>query len=313
MGAELNVPIAFAAGVLSFLSPCVFPLIPSYLSFVTGASLGELEASETPRLPILLRTIFFVLGFSLVFVVLGVLFSGSGFLLAGASRWINGIAGSVVALLGLNVIFDFWKSLNFEKRFHLSGRPTSYLGAGVVGMAFGAGWSPCIGPILAGILFMAGSSGAISAGVLYLSVYSLGLGLPFLLGALFFTQLTALLKKMKRYLGIIRIGSGLLLVGLGLLIAFGQFQALSGTIVSSGMRLEGWHEAHPTLSSALFGGVLLLLGLMWPVTRLVRRRGVLRPVGTTLSLALLGLGTLELLGVTEVARLFAQWLTFQGI
>ena len=313
MGADLNLAIAFAAGVLSFLSPCVLPLIPSYLSFVTGASLSELQGESTPRMPIFLRTLFFVVGFSLVFVVLGVLFSGSGFLLAGASRWINGVAGTIVVLLGLNVMFDFAKSLNFEKRLHVSSRPSSYLGSGVVGMAFGAGWSPCIGPILAGILFMAGSSGEVGRGVLYLSVYSVGLGVPFLLAALFFTQVSTLLNKVKRHLGTIRVASGLLLVALGLLIAFGQFQALSGAIVSSGVRLERWHGADPVRSRLLFGGVLFILGAIWPTIRLLKGKDIRRPLGAGLSAVIFGLAALEVAGVTEVALLFARWLTFQGI
>jgi cytochrome c-type biogenesis protein len=313
MGSDINLAIAFAAGVLSFLSPCVLPLIPSYLSFVTGASLSELQGESTPRMPIFLRTLFFVVGFSLVFVVLGVLFSGSGFLLAGASRWINGVAGTVVVLLGLNVMFDFAKSLNFEKRLHVSSRPTSYAGAGLVGMAFGAGWSPCIGPILAGILFMAGSSGEVGRGILYLSIYSIGLGLPFLLAALFFTRVSTLLNRMKRYLGTIRVASGLLLVALGLLIAFGQFQALSGAIVSAGVRLEQWHSANPGSSRLLFASLLLLLGALWPVVRLLRGKDLRRPLGAGLSAVFVGLAALEAAGVTEVALLFAKWLTFQGI
>jgi cytochrome c-type biogenesis protein len=313
MAGEINLTIALVAGILSFLSPCVLPLIPSYLSFVTGASLSELQGDSTPRMPIFLRTLFFVIGFSAVFVLLGVLFSGSGFLLAGASRWINGVAGTIVVLLGLNVIFDFAKSLNFEKRLHVSSRPSSYLGSGLVGMAFGAGWSPCIGPILAGILFMAGSSGQVGQGVLYLSVYSVGLGLPFLLAALFFTQVSALLNKIKRHLATIRIVSGLLLVGLGLLIAFGQFQALSGAIVTAGIRLEQWHAGNPLRSRLIFGGILLLLGAVWPALRLLKGRDLRGLLGASLSVAFLGLGALEVAGVTEVARLFARWLTFQGI
>lgn len=313
MVADINIAIAFAAGILSFLSPCVLPLIPSYLSFVTGASLSELQGASTPKLPILLRTVFFVLGFSIVFVVLGVLFSGSGLLLAGASRWINGIAGTVVVLLGLNVIFDFAKALNFERRMHMSRRPSSYLGSSLVGMAFGAGWSPCIGPILAGILFMAGSTGAVGQGILYLSIYSLGLGLPFLLAALFFTRVTALLNRVKRYLGVVRVSSGILLVSLGLLIAFGRFQAMSGAIVSSGIELEAWHRENPELSRGIFGPLLFVMGALWPLFRMLRKKDLKRPIGAAVSVMFIALAALELSGVTETALLFARWLTFQGI
>ncbi|MFP4331288.1 MAG: cytochrome c biogenesis CcdA family protein [Spirochaetaceae bacterium] len=310
---EINVAIAFAAGLLSFLSPCVLPLIPSYLSFVTGASLGDLSAPGEQRIAILLRTSFFVLGFSVVFVALGILFSGSGLLLAGTSRWINLAAASVVILLGLNVIFDFFKLLNVERRLHPVRRPTSYLGSTLVGMAFGAGWSPCIGPILAGILFMAGSAGDIGRGVLYLSFYSLGLGLPFLLGAIFFSRLTNLLNRVKRHLPTLRIASGVLLIALGLLIASGGFQALSGIIVTSGYRLESWHLENRGASRALFGALLLALGLAAPVVRLTRGRRLSGSAGMLLSALLFLAGLLEVFGATEFALLFARWLTFQGI
>lgn len=311
--AEVNLAIAFAAGLLSFLSPCVLPLIPSYLSFVTGASLTDLAAPAQGRWPIFLRTLFFVFGFAVVFVTLGILFSGSGLLFAGASRWINLVAGGVVILLGLNVIFDFLKILNYERRVRLASGPTSYLGATLVGMAFGAGWSPCIGPILAGILFMAGTSGDLSRGVLYLSVYSIGLGLPFILASLFFGPVSNLIKGLKAHLSVIRIASGLLLVALGLLIATGGFQALSGMIITSGYELEAWHRANPTGSNLTFGLLLLLSGLAWPASRLLRRRELSRPLALLFSGVLVTTGVLELAGTTEVALLFARWLTFQGI
>jgi cytochrome c-type biogenesis protein len=126
MAGDLNVFLAVAAGVLSFLSPCVLPLIPSYISFIGGVSLQDLQGSEPKRGPVVVRTLSFVLGFSIVFIVLGIVFSGSGFLLGGATRLINYIAGGVVIVLGLNVIFDFWKFLNFERRLHVTSAPRVY-------------------------------------------------------------------------------------------------------------------------------------------------------------------------------------------
>ncbi|MFW5842418.1 MAG: cytochrome c biogenesis CcdA family protein, partial [Spirochaetota bacterium] len=209
--------LAFAAGLLSFLSPCILPLIPSYLSYIGGASLAELQQSLPRRSETVGRTLLFVLGFSVVFVVLGLLAGTSGFLIGGTSRIIGLVAGGIVVLLGLNIIFDFWKTLNIERKFHFSSKPRGYAGSVAIGMAFGAGWTPCIGPILAGILFLAGRSGNAATGTALLLVYSLGLGVPFLIAGAFFPQFLKALSGLKRHLETIRIVSGAFLVGIGLL------------------------------------------------------------------------------------------------
>jgi cytochrome c biogenesis protein CcdA len=195
MTAEINLVLAFVAGLLSFLSPCVLPLIPSYLSFVSGVSFKDLGEAGAVRWMILSRTVFFVAGFTIVFVALGILFSGPALLFSNASRWINFGAGLVVVLLGINIAFDLVGALNVERRFHTTRRPTGYLGAILVGMAFGAGWSPCIGPILASILFLAGTQGEAGRAAILLLVYSLGLGLPFLVTGAAFTRVSAYLQR----------------------------------------------------------------------------------------------------------------------
>jgi len=154
--------LSFAAGVLSFLSPCIVPLVPSYLSFIGGVAATEAADRAPTRGVVILRTLLFVLGFTVVFVVLGIVFSGSGALFSNAASVMNVIAGGVVILLGLNVIFDFWKFLNIERRFHLSSRPAGHFGSVLIGMAFGAGWTPCIGPILASVLMRPASAWASS-------------------------------------------------------------------------------------------------------------------------------------------------------
>ncbi|MCG8477690.1 MAG: cytochrome c biogenesis protein CcdA, partial [Spirochaetales bacterium] len=234
MGAQLNIFIAFVAGLLSFLSPCVVPLIPSYLSFVSGASFDELRNASVSRRRILSRTLFFVLGFTIVFVVLGIIFSGPMFLFGGAVRWINFGAGLVVILLGINVMFDLVGVLNVERRFHLSARPADGLGATAVGMAFGAGWSPCIGPILASILFLAGTQGQISRAALLLAVYSLGLGLPFIVTGVAFSRASRLLRRLRPYMGAIKTVSGLFLIAVGVLIMVGRFQQINGALLAGG-------------------------------------------------------------------------------
>ncbi len=266
-----NLAISFAAGLLSFLSPCVLPLIPSYISFVGGVTLGNLRERSGPRFGVFFKTLLFVLGFSSIFIVLGIVFSGSGALFSSAPQIVNVIAGLVIVVLGLNIIFDFWKFLNIERKFQVKGKPKGYLGSLLVGMAFGAGWTPCIGPILAGILFMAGSSGTVGVGVLYLGVYSLGLGMPFLLASLFFDTFLRQMAKIKKHMRTIKVISGLLLIGIGLLIAFGRFAQLSAWLLQTGSRLRTWDAANQGLSVMLFGSIALVLAAIPFIPPLVRR------------------------------------------
>jgi cytochrome c-type biogenesis protein len=318
MAGDLNVFLAVAAGVLSFLSPCVLPLIPSYISFIGGVSLQDLQGSEPKRGPVVVRTLSFVLGFSIVFIVLGIVFSGSGFLLGGATRLINYIAGGVVIVLGLNVIFDFWKFLNFERRLHVTSAPRGYIGSGLVGMAFGAGWTPCIGPILAGILFLAGQSGEIARGALLLGAFSIGLGLPFILASIFFPAFLRWLQRVKRHLDTIRVASGVFLIGIGILIAMGRLQTLNATVISAGSSLGAWAEANPVGARVVLGSAALgvaALPVVWGIVRRLRREGapLLGRAGTVFAALFALIAGLQFAGVVEIAEVLEQWLTFQGI
>lgn len=306
--------LAFAAGLLSFLSPCILPLIPSYLSYIGGASLAELQESSPRRSETVGRTLLFVLGFSVVFVLLGLLAGTSGFLIGGTSRIISLVAGGIVVLLGLNIIFDFWKTLNIERKFHFSSKPRGYTGSVAIGMAFGAGWTPCIGPILAGILFLAGRSGNAWTGTALLLVYSLGLGVPFLIAGAFFPQFLRALSGLKRHLETIRIVSGAFLVGIGLLIAFGRLQRFNAVVLQWGAAVHRWEAAAPeqarlvlTIAFAVLGLVPLLI---WGLRSKDDRWSVPR-------LAFFGVfGVLALLqgiGVVSLPSLIGSWLTFQGI
>ncbi len=314
MEADLNLFLAFVAGLLSFLSPCVLPLIPSYLSFVSGVSFQDLGGTGTIRWTIITRTVFFVLGFTIVFVVLGIAFSGPALLFSGASQWINFIAGLIVVLLGINVMFDIVSALNMERRVHSSNRPTSYLGATVVGMAFGAGWSPCIGPILASILFLAGTQGQVDRAAVLLVVYSLGLGLPFLAAGAAFTRISRYIQRIKPYFGTIRIVSGVFLVAMGLLIMFGRFQQLNGWLLSAGAQVQRWAVANPALSRGVFGTTPIVLAAIQPAVRAFRGAR-LRPgwIGSTISLLLIAAGISHMVGFIDLAALFAGWLQYQGV
>jgi cytochrome c-type biogenesis protein len=230
---------AFVAGVLSFVSPCVLPLIPGYLSFISGLTLDEMQgagatatAAAGSRRRVLLASLFFILGFSLVFVSLGAAASAIGqYLLApgtGRLRLLSKVAGAIVILFGLHtmgVLRIGW--LYSEKRVQVERKPRGVVGAFVVGLAFAFGWTPCIGPILAGILAVAGSQETVSQGIRLLAVYSLGLGIPFLLTALAINRFFAAFAKIRRYYHAIEIVSGLLLVAIGVLIFTDQFTLIA--------------------------------------------------------------------------------------
>lgn len=226
--------IALAAGVLSFLSPCVLPLIPGYLSFMTGLTTAEL-ADERPTLGrVIAPALLFVLGFSLVFVALGATASFLGQFLSAYRSVIEVVAGLAVVAFGvlmLGIIKVPW--LYGEARVDMEKSRAFGQGASVVmGMAFAAGWTPCVGPILGTILAMAGSSGNVAQGAVLLLVYSLGLGIPFVLVAVLFGRLSGLLRALQRHSLTINRVAGVLLVIVGLLIATGRLGVLSGWLIT---------------------------------------------------------------------------------
>jgi cytochrome c-type biogenesis protein len=233
---EVGILAALAAGLLSFLSPCVLPLIPAYLAMISGYGVADIKAGSG-RWKTFARTLAFSAGFTLVFTVLSILLSGAAMLAGGLSRTIMIVAGLLVVILGLNLIFDFIKLLDLEARLGKIRAPRGYAGAFLLGTAFAAGWSPCVGPILASILMLAaqGSSAAGSAGaglgrsVLLLAAYSLGLALPFLAASLFLDRLTPLMTWFKRHGRGVLITSGIFLVALGALMALGKLSLLGGT------------------------------------------------------------------------------------
>lgn len=213
---------ALAAGFLSFLSPCVLPLIPSYLTFITGVSFEDLQdATDKRKIQILTvsHSLLFVLGFSAVFIALGAGSSLLGRFFSAYHDWIRIIGGTIIIFFGLFVTGFFrFGFLQKEKRFHPQEKPVGYLGTFIIGMAFAAGWTPCIGPILGTILLYAGSQNSTAYGVELLSLYSLGLGIPFLVASLAFNAFLFYSKKVRQYMRFIMIGSGILLICFGLLL-----------------------------------------------------------------------------------------------
>ncbi|RPJ80985.1 MAG: cytochrome c biogenesis protein CcdA [Acidobacteria bacterium] len=247
----LSLLVAFAAGVLSFISPCVLPLIPGYISFISGATLDQMRGQTAamriaakdgggtavvtaapgtagPSRRVLLTSLAFVAGFSLVFVAFGATASAVGQLLGSNKTKIAYVAGALLIVLGLHMMGVFRIGfLDYEKRAQTSKRPSGFLGAGLVGVAFAFGWTPCIGPILGGILTIAGTQESVMQGVVLLGSYSLGLGVPFLLTAAAINKFFAAFTRIRKHYRAIEMVSGMLLIGIGLLMLFNRLTLIT--------------------------------------------------------------------------------------
>ncbi len=231
--------VAFAAGLLSFLSPCVLPLIPSYVTFITGMSLDELTLTtdeaekERARRAVLVHGLLFIAGFTLVFVIMGASATFLGSLFRYASGWVERVGGVLLIAFGLYLLGVLrMPGADREWRVHLGNKPLGYFGTVVVGVTFAAGWTPCIGPVLGGILALAGTTGSVSSGVGLLLVYSAGLAIPFLIAALLLQRFMGNMGRLARWLPWVnRVSGGLLLI-IGILLLTGSFTAL--TAIMSG-------------------------------------------------------------------------------
>jgi cytochrome c-type biogenesis protein len=213
---SIGLSISFTAGVLSFLSPCVLPLIPSYISFITGMSLDDMQRS---RRTTLVHALLFVAGFTLVFLALGATATVLGRLLHQQRDWVGRVGGVLVIVLGLYLLGVFnIGAFSQERRMHIANKPVGSLGTVLVGMAFAAGWTPCIGPILGGVLTYTASSADLNRGLLLLFAYSLGLALPFLLAAVMIERFMALFQRYRGALVWMSRISGVLLIAVGVLM-----------------------------------------------------------------------------------------------
>lgn len=226
--ASLGIALAFGAGLLSFLSPCVLPLIPSYLTFITGVGLDELGHS---RRAAFVHALLFVLGFTLIFVALGASATVLGRLLLAYRVWITRVGGALIVLFGLYLLgVARIAAFDRERRVHLADKPVGYLGSVFVGVAFGAGWTPCLGPILGAILTYTAATADLSRGLPLLLAYSLGLALPFLAAALAVDRFLATVTRIRPYLARASQVSGVLLVLVGLLLMFDYFTVLAAAL-----------------------------------------------------------------------------------
>jgi cytochrome c-type biogenesis protein len=228
MDGSISFAVAFAAGVLSFLSPCVLPIVPGYLGFITGMSLDELRGTPS-RMAVLVPALFFVAGFSLIFLLLGASATLIGQVLKVYQDWIARIGGMLIVVFGLHLLGVLrFGTLMRERRVHLTRSPAGYAGATVAGAAFGAGWTPCLGPVLGALLTYASARATLTGGMVLLGSYALGLAVPFLIAAAatgFFLNAS---QRMRRAIPIIEKTSGVVLVLVGLLLVSGTFAVLSG-------------------------------------------------------------------------------------
>jgi cytochrome c-type biogenesis protein len=219
---------AFAAGVISFLSPCVLPLVPGYLSFVAGTSLENLRDGAAPRARSLILAATFVLGFTAVFVALGASATALGSVLLSYKLQLGVIAGVIVILFGLHLLgLTPLRLMNQEARFYIEKGGGHAASAFLLGLAFAFGWTPCIGPVLGAILTLSASTADVAEGSLLLAVYSLGLGVPFLLAALFTGTLLSRLRALGRVGRNLQRAAGGLLVAMGLLMVTGRLEVLA--------------------------------------------------------------------------------------
>ncbi len=235
MDQNISLSIAFAAGFLSFIAPCALPLVPSYLSYITGLTFKDLTGGGV-RILTMKHSLLFIAGFSTVFILLGATASSLGNMLREYQNILRWIGGIIIIFFGLYIMGLL--KLNFlskSKKFEFANKPPGLLGSYLVGSSFAIGWTACVGPILGTILFYAGSTGTVSQGVILLTAYSLGLGIPFFITSLTVNSFLSAFERIKKYMRLIEIISGVFLIIVGILILTNYFVILSSYLQSIGI------------------------------------------------------------------------------
>lgn len=238
---SISLGLAFLAGLVSFLSPCVLPLVPSYVTFVTGMTLDELTAAgqQAARRRAAVHAALFVLGFGLVFVALGATATALGATLRRSLPLMQQVGGIVIALFGLYLLGVLRPTaLMRERRVHLASKPAGMAGTVLVGAAFGAGWTPCVGPVLASILLYSGTRSTMGEGMLLLVAYTLGLGIPFFVSAVALNWYLAGVQRVRRWLVPLERTSGALMVAMGILLFTGKFTVISSFLAGFGQFID---------------------------------------------------------------------------
>ena len=240
---QVSLFAAFSAGLLSFVSPCVLPLVPSYLSYITGLSLEKLsDADERERFrrAIVINSLLFIAGFSTVFIAFGASASLVGQLLYEYQDVIRKVGGVLIIIFGIYLLgfFKFQFFMTEHRLLHFQSRPVGYLGSFLIGTAFAAGWTPCVGPVLGAILAYASTTDSMKDGVVLLATYSLGLGIPFFLTALGVDRFLAYFKKLRTYLGGVSVASGGVLVVVGVMLYADSIAVITSFLDRHGI---GWY------------------------------------------------------------------------
>lgn len=238
---EVSYPLAFLAGLVSFLSPCVLPVVPSYVAFVSGLTFGEMTERPTPavRRSAAVHSVFFVLGFSAVFMTMGLVATAAGATISAALPWLNRLGGVVLVGFGLLVAGVIRiPALARDARVELSTRPAGVLGSLAVGVAFGAGWTPCIGPILGAILLYAGIEATMMQGTVLLGVYALGLGIPFVAASVGLNWFLAGSAWARRWIVPLQRVAGTVLVAIGVLMVTGHFASMTAFLADMGQLIN---------------------------------------------------------------------------
>jgi cytochrome c-type biogenesis protein len=238
---QISLPLAFLAGFVSFLSPCILPVVPSYLAFVSGLTLGELSdhATKEVRRRAAIHSTLFVLGFSLVFMTMGLVATSFGTAVAQALPLVNRIGGGVMILFGLFVLGVVrLPALYRELRVHVRSQPVSALGSLVVGVAFGAGWTPCIGPILGSILLYASLETTMMEGTILLAAYALGLGIPFVVASVALNWFLAGSERARAWMVPLQRAAGTVLIVIGLLMVTGRVASLTAFLAGMGQLIN---------------------------------------------------------------------------
>jgi cytochrome c-type biogenesis protein len=224
--------MSFVAGILTFLSPCVLPLLPSYLTYITGKSFEDLKSSgdlSNIKRVTIAHSLFFILGFSIVFVILGATFSYLGSFFGIKRIWLERIGGLLIILFGLHIAGGLKIGfLAYEKRFSYQRKGIGYIGSLLIGMAFAFGWTPCVGPILSSILIYASTLESLPRALVLLCFYSLGLGVPFFVASFAINQFLFIFKRFKSVMRFVPVITGIFLIFIGALLFFGRFSRLSG-------------------------------------------------------------------------------------
>lgn len=239
--ASISLGFAFLAGLASFLSPCVLPIVPGYITFVTGLTLDELAGgvAAAARRRAAIHAGLFILGFAAVFVALGATATAIGTLLLDSLPWLQRVGGAAILLFGLHLAGVVrLPPLARERRFRLATRPAGGLGSVAAGVAFGAGWTPCIGPVLASILLYAGLEATMFDGIALLTAYAIGLGLPFFASAVAFNAFLAGSQWIRRWRLAIQRAAGVALAGIGLMLVTGRFADLTRYLAGLGQLID---------------------------------------------------------------------------